>query len=133
MAIEFFIRHDLGCGTWLVAADEVDTREVRSVEDMRRLLTDRGESLTERQCHGLGLVTAVLAVLEFASRYRPDQIGKVLDAIYFPVSSRGSGQAFSRGIGEGTFTLRRAEDPEQAIATLIDDARRDFGEAAPMP
>jgi hypothetical protein len=50
-------------------------------------------------------VTAILAFLEFVSRYRPDQIGKVLDAIYFPASSRGVGQAFSRGVGEGTFVL----------------------------
>jgi hypothetical protein len=133
MAMVFEVRHEPSTEAWLVAADEVESREVRSVEDTRRLLTDRGESLTERQHHGLGLMTAVLAFLEYFSRYRPDQIGRVLDAVYFPASSRGSGQAFSRGVGEGTFILRRAEDPQQAIATLVDDARRDFGESGATP
>jgi hypothetical protein len=110
MAIKLRIRLEPGIGAWLVAADEVENREVRSVDDMRQLLADRGESLTERQCHGLGLVTAILTFFEFVSRYRPDQIGKALDAVYFPLSSRGSGQAFSRAVGEGTFLLRRAQD-----------------------
>lgn len=133
MPIVLEVRLEPGAEAWLVAADEVDRREVRSVEDMRRLLIDRGESLTERQHHGLGLVTAVLAFFEYISRYRPGQIGKVLDGMYFPASSRGSGQAFSRGVGEGTFALRRAEDREQAIAELVDSARRDFGETADKP
>jgi len=54
----------------------------------------------------------------------------VLDAIYFPVGKPGSGQEFSRDLGEGTFALRRAESLELTIATLVDEARRYFDETA---
>ncbi len=127
MVIDLEINYEPGTSIWLVATDEVESRDVRSVEDMRGVLADRGESLSVGQCHGLGLLTPVIALFEYAGRYRPDQLGKVLDAIYFPAGSRGPGQAFSRGIGEATFLLRRAEDLEQAIEMLVEEARSDFG------
>jgi hypothetical protein len=130
MVIELMISAEPSAGAWLVATDEVERREVRSVEGIRELLADRGETLTERQYHGLGLMTVVLAYTEPGSHYRPDQLGKVLDAVYFPSRDRASGQAFSRAVGEGTFALRRAENPEMAIANLLNAAREDFGENA---
>jgi len=107
-------------------SDEIDTRRVRSIDDVKRLLADRGESLADRQHHGVGLVAGVLALHENAGRYRPDQLGKALDAVYFPASNAAAGEAFSRGMGEATFALRRAENPDAEASALLAAARRDF-------
>lgn len=95
---------------------------------MHRLIRGRGESLTERQYHGLGLVTAVLAYCEFGNRHHMDQLGKVPDAFHVPARTRASGQALSRGVGEGTFLPEREENPEHAIVRLINGSQTDFGD-----
>jgi len=120
------VRDDRELGVVLTVSDEIDSRQARSIEDVRRLLADRGESLTDRQHHGVGLVTGVLALHEYSGQYRADQLGKALDAVYFPSSNAAAGQAFSRGMGEATFALRRAEDPDAEAAALLAAARRDF-------
>jgi hypothetical protein len=120
------VRDDGEPGVEMTLADQIETRRVRTVDDVKHLLADRGDSLTDTQHHGIGLVTAVLAMREYSGQYRPDQLGKVLDAVYFPASSPAAGQAFSRGMGEATFALRRADDPVAAATELLASARRDF-------
>lgn len=131
MTIQLEASHDLD--RWVLTfTDEVERREVWSVEDMRRLLADRGGSFTEQQHHGLGLVTALLALGEYGRHHSADKLGKLLDAVYFPASNPDAGRAFSRGLGKGLFALRRAETAQDVIATLLGDASRDFSEPAAM-
>lgn len=105
--------------TAVLAEDPVEDRLVSSVEEMRRLLADRGESLTDEQHHGLGTVLAVLAAQEYADTYALKELGKVLDGIHFPSSRLSAGQAFSRGLGEGLFELRRAPDRGETERGLL--------------
>lgn len=125
MTVSFKLQHRVGVFT-LIATDGVEQRDVRSIEDVRQLLADWGETLADAQHHGLGLITAVFALQEYGDRHGPDQFGKLLDAIYFPATRRAAGESFTRGMGEGTFLLRRSNDAATAVEELIESARRDL-------
>lgn len=92
---------------------------------MERLVSGRGESLTERQHHGLGLVTTVLAYRQF--RYCGD-LGKALNAYFFRIA----GQAFDSSVSDGILLLRRDEGCEDAVASLLSKAHADFDDRASM-
>jgi hypothetical protein len=109
--------------------DSIERRLVASVADVRNLLSDRGGSLTKAQYHGLGLLVPVIANEEYAGRYTFDQLGKVLDAIYFPANTPLAGQAFSRGMGEALFALRRGDSVDDTSQELLSAAQDDFESA----
>jgi len=120
------VRNDPSGGVEMTASGEFATRQIRSVEDVKGLLADHGESLTERQYHGLGIVTAVIALHQFADQYGSDQLGKVLDTFYFQSRDAPSSQALSRGMGEATFALRRTNNLATTVDELLAEAQRDF-------
>lgn len=128
MGVRLTVSCELDAPIQLTADCESGTREVRSLDDMQRLLSEFEPQLTVEQCHGLGLVTGAIAIRELAPKYGVDQIARVLDSLYFPTGSASRGRAFSSGEGEATFYLRRADDPGRAVTDLLEGARRDFGE-----
>jgi hypothetical protein len=70
----------------LRARDAIEDCRIRTVEGVRRFLADRGHSLSDTQHHGLGTAAALIAVDEYSGQYASEQLGKVLDSIYFPYS-----------------------------------------------
>lgn len=105
-----------GSSVGVVAEDDVETRQITSLEDLVRFMQDRQGSLLPESAERCGRAAALFIGLSSGPPWRMDRLSKSSDAFYFDTGSQDLNRAFGHGFGEASLCLSRAEKGEEGAA-----------------